>query len=362
MEEHVLYEFPVDLTREEYMAYHDLSARTVGPLRGLKGRTVLSLVLAGLMLALLGFQWFRYAYLDLPMAVLGVGLLVLAVYTGVVTPRRLRRQAVQQYDDAVAAGHCYYGMVTLTADSITKEGAQITATLPLDATTLFIENEQMMVFVNRRGRSIVLPARCMTFAHAAAVRQVAHRRLPPMNRRFLARLQPQEQVPTPTEAAPTVTLMEGRITYTEQEMISLIRGRTLAMFSTRLPSFGGISLVAGILYGWGMESPVTAMVVFAGCLGLLTLFTLVLPYFRSVRAARMVQVSTGYTITDRGIRLQEGSHELSLPWSAVRHVYDRGDYAEMQFRHGGSFRLPKRELADVAAFEAILQQYWHNKE
>ena len=359
MEEKLCFEFAMDLTREECITYHELTSRTVGSLRGLKGRVVLSLTIAGLLLGLFLFQWFRYRYFDLPMAVLSVGLILLSGYTAWIVPLRLRRAAGRQYDEAVEAGHCYYGEVTLTDDSITKTGT-VTTEIPMDHTTVFIEDERMMVFLNRRGPSIVLPARCLTPNIALMARVVAQRQLPPMNCHLLARVKPERRRPAPSTGLPTVTLMEGRITYTTEEMIGLIRGRTLERYYRRLPTLGGISLVAGLLYGWGMTSPVAAVAVFLGCLAVLSLFTF-LPMRRAIRVAYIVQVTSSYTLTDRGVRMYEGNHELLVPWSSVSHVYDRGDYAELQFKNGGFFRIPKRELADVDAFEAILQQYWRNK-
>ncbi len=349
--------FPVDLNREEFIAYYDLSARTACPLRGHRGRLILTGVLAALLTGAFLYQYAVWGEWDLPMLLLTAGLVLLALFTGLYLPRRLRRQAARLYEETMATGYDYYGTVTVHSAEIVKQGQEVTTTIPLDQTTFFVETADMQLFIHRQGRALVLPARCMTSEAAAAVRTAADR-LPTANRRFVARLQAQGLTPTPSTGVPAVTVWDKTVRYTAEELTAVLQGRVRSAYGRRIPSICGMSLLAGLIYGWGQESVTTAMIACGVCFGLLTLFTFLLPYRRASRIPEDTHQTVQVTLTDRGVQLREGEQFAAFPWRAVRHVYDRGDHAEMLFPRGASLYLPKREIGDMAVFEAILGQYW----
>lgn len=361
MEEHFP-SFPADLTREEYIAYHMLSARTVGPLRGRKVQLIATGIMCFLLLAAVLYGWTAFGEMDWLTLGLTVALAAVSVLLWVLIPRRFRRQAERYYEEQQAVGYRYYGTIEVRPTEIVKVGEELTTVIPLNANALFIENTDMLVWISRQGRAIVLPARCMTQESAAAVRAAADR-LPAQNRRFIGRLQPLGQVPTEPPAVPDPVVWEKQVLYTPAEYAALAKSRVLSQYWRRLPMLATFSLLVAVMFGWSDTSALPGMLFFLATLAVQTVFHLVLPYTRVPRdpqslpeRMRTVQV----TFTQRGVKLRDGDNFAAVPWSAVDHVYDRGDYAEVIYHRQG-LRIPKREIEDLEAFNGLLHQYWRNK-
>lgn len=353
--------FPVDLTEEEFLAYHMLSARVAGPLRGRTVQLVLSVVLCALLIGAVVYGYYAFGEMDWFTLIAAVALGALAVIMWTVIPVRMRKQAHRLYQQTVDSGYSYYGMVEVRPTEIVKVGQETTTAIPFNGNALFIENGEMQVFISRQGRAIVLPARCMTPETAAMVRAAADR-LPSPNRRFIARLQPGCQPveePAPVE---TVILWEQTVRYTPEEYAALAKSRLVSQFWRRLPHLTGLSLMLAVLFSWGEETILPAVLTFLTVMGIQVLFGLILPYRRIPRQPVDLPASlttVEVTFTDRGVKLRSGEQFASLPWSAVEHVYDRGDYAELLYQNQ-SLRIPKRLITDLDAFDRLLKQYWRN--
>ena len=102
----------VDLNKEEFVAFHMLTARYFGPLRQRIPTLVVSalsfLMLAGYAL----FEWATKNFTGAPDPVLLVGAAVVLIPSLMIwlyVPSRLRRNAAKQYDRSVEAGMDYHG-------------------------------------------------------------------------------------------------------------------------------------------------------------------------------------------------------------------------------------------------------------
>ncbi len=357
------YAFPADLNREEYIAYYMLSARTVGPLRGRKFQLISTGILFFILLSALLYGWLELGMMDWLTLGLTVVLGAVSLLLWFLIPLRFRRQAERFYDEQVAVGYSYYGTVQVCPTEIVKVGEEMTSTIPLNGNALFIEDRDMLVWISRQGRAIVLPARCMTAESAAMVRAAADR-LPTSNRRFISRLQPLGQIPSPPAPVEDPVVWEKQVVYTPAEFAALAKSRVVSQYWRRLPMLATLSLLLAVMFGWSDTSFVPGMLAFLTAMAVLTVFRLVLPYTRVPRdpdavpeRLRTVQV----IFSQRGVKLRDGDNFAAVPWSSVEHVYDRGDYAEVLY-HGQGLRIPKREIDDLEGFNALLHRHWRNRE
>lgn len=363
MQEHVTPQgvtFPVDLTREEYVYYYMLLARTAGPLRG---RRVQIGLLGGffVLIAALGVaDLLQYGkILDWGSLALALGMLVLGMVLWLLIPGRTRRQAQQAYDRMVDSGYSFYGTVEVRPTELVKVGEELTTAVPFNANALFIEDKEALVLTARQGRAIVLPARCLTAETAAAVRTAAER-LPTANRRFVSRLVPGCQPVQAPTVTPTVTLWERQLRYTPQEYVAIAKARLLAQYGHRLPLTAVLCVVIALAFAWPQDSILPTVLAFLVAMVLQTLLGLVLPLSRLSRLSPVGEAALTVTVTftDRGVKLRSGEEFASFPWTAVQHVYDRGDYAELLYEKQ-FLRIPKREIEDLEAFDGLLKTYWH---
>lgn len=360
----------VDLTREEYVAFRYLQAKVNGPLR-LRFLWAAIFPLFGLIsLAMALIEWSVDGFSVHPDPLLLVMALLCVLpmlYVCLYLPRKVKKTAAAQYDRSVSAGMSFTGRLTVGDGFVEKAGPSATAHIPMDERTLFIENREMMVFINAASPALVLPARCLTEEMAAAVRGAADR-LPVRNRRFIARVIPQGRVVT---AMPTVATPEevwvATYTYTVEEYTALTRGLVTAHYWRMAPVNTVYAAVLAVLTGWEYYEEVFTNETLMSCgvsfllyFGLMTLFSLVLPLSRCKRQAAML---TAHDLTMQvrfdtlALRIKgQKTPETFVLWCDVDHVYDKGDFVEIIHNKRGNLQIPKRAVEDVAAFEAALNR------
>lgn len=352
----------VDLTREEFVDFRYVMDRFAGMGRGRWTRAVIMSLFSLSLIVLALMELVKEGQADWLTGIVGLLMLLISLLSAVLEPVILKKRAARAYDESIAAGYSYYGTVRLYSDRIEKEGAELTVSIPINGTAFFLECPEMMVWGSDRTRSIVLPARYLTPEFAAAVRHAADR-IPTGHRRFYGRVVPQGQVPTPAAAEKPAVLWEQTVTYTLEELQALLRNVLVQNYSQRLPMFGLLSVMAGLAMGWNGESIVPCVMYFLATLFFLTLLNLLMPLWQLPRheeqvppAARQMQ----FVLTDRGFKLHAERQEDCVPWGAIAHIIDRGDYVEFQWQRK-SARIPKRCIPDFEAFDGLITQYWKHK-
>ena len=365
MQEHTSPATPywVDLTREEYINYSLQMARAFGPMRSRTGQLIVSLVCCGVMAALTAYDAIYFGQPDWLLIGLSIALTAVAIGFWLYMPYRLRRRAAAEYDQMIECGYNYCGELQVGDTEIVKINGDITTRVRLDGHALFMESADSLVFIGGEQRGIVLPARCLTKEMADRLRQAADR-LPIASRRFFGRICPQGQLVTPPAETEQTVLWEQTIHYNPQETLDILKARTRQQFWTRLPHFAVISTVLALMLGWSETSMLPCILIFFGTLALLTVFNLAIPLSRLHRMQQMGYAPTPNSalqvkLTDRGVRMLEGDRFACAPWSRIEHVYDRGDYAEMLWKQH-FLRIPKRCIADIDAFDAMLKQCRNN--
>ena len=359
MEERKTCELPIDLTREEFAEYQTLMSRVNGAMRLRPVQTVGMLAMALLMLGVAGYVFVAEHAIDWLSIGMAAVVLTIAGVTFFGIPARLRRHATQTYDETVAAGHEYYGMLRVYDQHIEKVSRLLTATVEYNRGAFFIEHPTMMIFGAADRPAIVLPARCMTPEAANAVRAAADR-LPVGNRKYFGRLQPQSCPAVPQELPQPTVLWEQTMRYTPEEFLGGAQDMLRRHFGRMLPLFTVASVFAGLIFAWpeSVADLWRCVVWFLASLGLLTLFYYVLPRRRAAHAADVLtaeQMTLTVQITTVGLCIRNVKNEQIVPWDAVSHVYDRGTYAEALYR-GAALRIPKRCIPDIDEFNRILRE------
>lgn len=353
----------VDLTREEYIAYSMQMARAFGPMRSRTVQLVTSLICCGVLAALTVYDMMYFGKPDWLLIGLSIALAVVAIGFWLYVPHRLRRRAAAEYDRMIECGYNYCGELQISDTEIIKIGEELTTRVRLDGRAVFMESVESLVFIGSEQRAIVLPARCLTKEIADRLRQAADR-LPPSSRRFFGRICPQGQmVAAPVPVEQTV-LWDQTIHYNPQETLDILKARTLQQFWGRLPYFAVMSTMLALMFGWSETSILPCVLAFFGALALLSVFNLVIPLFRLRKMQQMGYAPTPNSalqvkLTDRGVRMLEGDRFACAPWSQIEHVYDRGEYAEMLWSQH-FLRIPKRCIADIGEFDAIIKRCRNN--
>lgn len=351
----------IDLTAEEAAAYSLLMAKERGPLRTRKVTTITAALCCLILLGLAVGEFLAGVTetFDYITAACGVLIWAPALYLCLILPRSIRKNALRQHDRSVAAGIVYTGRLTVTDEYVEKASPSATAHVRLDERAFFIETADMMVFVTADSPGLVLPARCMTDAMAVAVRRAADH-LPTRNRRFIARIQPKGQVVAPVEAVKPEQLWTSTFTYTQEEYVTVVRGNILHRFWQVAPMQTPVAFLGALVFGWSGESITPAIGYFLVFMGLMVLVNLVLPLLQSKRRVAMLtahDMTMKVSFDTTGVRLQapRGS-EMPILWCDIKHVYDRDPFAEIVGPKNVNLLIPKRAIADMAAFEAALER------
>ena len=112
--------FPVDLSREEYIAFNMLLAKNGGMLRFRKGQLVIFGLMMAFSLIMLAVEFFLFHSLDMVMILVVAFIALTGGFLLFGMPAYLRRNAGRAYDQSVLGGHEYYGMVYVYEDRLEK--------------------------------------------------------------------------------------------------------------------------------------------------------------------------------------------------------------------------------------------------
>lgn len=349
--------FAVDLEKTEYLHFFRLLYRFDG------GQRIQSFILGGFSLFLLlmlvaglredGLQAFRDADFLL---LCGIMLLDLAQWL-LVMPLRRRQLAKRTYTQAVEDGQIFAGTVTVTDTDIVKETPSGTQTIRFTDRILYLETPEMQVFVNTGGRSIVLPARCLTPADAAAVREKARAALPPPFFRVLGTVVPQRQERMPVPEAPVApeTLFSTRVTYRDEERHTLVRELSRRAFLAGFLPYVPVAFLLALVFGL-MDGFVIGAVIFWSTL--LLLFLLVFSSSRRRYAGLLADdaFSFLFSVTADAITAESRDNgKTRIRWSRIAHAVEGEDAVEFYNRRQYMY-IPKRCIDDIEDFRRLVER------
>ena len=355
-------QFPANLTRNEYIDFNILVARTTGALRNQKVKLVLLLLMLAVGVTVMVVAKYLYQYVSVPAVVLLAVLMGLAVVLYGGMPGHIRRAAARAYDQTVRTGYTYYGIISVMADRMTKESRFSQVTIQYGGQAMFIESPDMLILSEPGNRSIVIPARCLTEADSRTIRSLVEAGLGKERCRSYGRLFPRAaaRMQRRSEEPDTTAQLVLDVQYTPREFVGMVTGKTLMGFTRALPVYGSIAILLGLLTGL-LSSYYWGMLIFIGIMVFTLLWAVFLPWLRvrlSVRRmpaeARILRISfseRGMVITSPG-----RTERLEYIWPMIARAVERDDAVE--FEAGNAFlRIPKRCIPDLQLLKSIVDRY-----
>lgn len=268
----------------------------------------------------------------------------------VLPPLFEKRRYAKGYEDAVAGGQVFEGMVTVNTESITKVTVSGTLTLSFDDNLLFVQHKDALIFVNRLGQGIVLPARCLTAEDAAAVRKIAEKCIHP--RFFVVKSEfvgQRAERMLPADVTPVTTRYTVNIVYNDAEQKTMLRTLIRRDIFRTAPIASGIAFCAaltlGEMYGFSAAAILFAVAVVL-FIGIKCLFWA--PRYKAVGKSDTVTLSVLFT--DRAVVLERqvgpGKQRIIMQWKEIAHAVE-GEEAVEIYNRSRYLYIPKRHIGDM---------------
>lgn len=283
-------------------------------------------------------------------------LVLLFLGVTVLPPIVYKRRAAKAYEKALAGGQVFDGMVTVNSEGVTKVTESGTVTLPFDRDLLCIERQEMLIFVNRLGQAIVLPARCLTAEDATDVRLIAQRSINPRFYVIKGRLQPTataRMALSPVD--PPAVLYTFTVQYEEKERQALIKTAIRRDIFRSAPLYFLfcflLSVSAGLDNGFLIAAIIfwIAVALFAGLKALYWV-----PRYKSTAAADGVFT---ITLNDRALVMENKAdpvpRKVILPWREIAHAVESEDTIEI-YNNRQFVYIPKRCVGDIEFLRSIV--------
>lgn len=356
-------EFPVDLSREEYVRSQEILSKRVGGMT--RGMRLISLFMlaACVIMGILDFQYSRQ--MDWSLISLLALLIVSELWMMLTLPTQLKHRSEAAYDATIYGGYEFSGTVTIEPDAVRKRTATSTAVIPYEQCRVYAETADMMIFCGMDGKSIVIPARFLTEQTAAIIREAARENIPLTRQLLLEKL-----VPCADEKAiaiecnpkkPEEVLMTVEIEYTDNEIVGIASDAAIEQFfQTIANKCLGMTMLASFgFFAWNIK-PLPLF------LSALLIAFLVAVIRARTRMRRMI------TRTERGVcRLRveftdahvlligkaDGMRPMRLPWKHITRAVDCRDTVEFYTGKDRQLSVPKRCITDFEALREIVDSH-----
>lgn len=375
-------QFGADLSREEYVRFNVIAAKTAGMLRHQRMTVILLGATMALSLMLIVSDALA-GVVDPVMMVVVIFLLLAGVGLLFGLPAFVRRGAGRTYDQTLMNGYRFYGTVTVYPDRLEKRCDGETARI-VYAQAAYIETADQLILMAPGAKAIVLPARCLTAEDAERLRRTVLPSIPPVRQRLLGRFVPAaarrmeppaagemgedgrtawENAAGREEAEP---LFQIAVDYTDEEFKKIAFDSALRTYTRMLPLYSGVSLFTALMFGL-MSSLLTGIVLFLLLMALFFASNVLLPRSRAARMLRIApeqNLSLYLSFSDTGIqaRAPEGtgpagaSSASRIAWATVNRAVERPDSVE--FYAGNQFlRVPKRCIPNLELLKELVDRH-----
>ncbi|MBQ4616863.1 MAG: hypothetical protein IJB27_00620 [Clostridia bacterium] len=358
---------PVDMTKEEYIAYSMAVARRFGVLRMQKMSMIMFVVYAVIIGGSLITYYAETGIWDWMMLVLlGITLLSSAVIFTIV-PWRVKKTATASYEAGNVDG--YYGELTVSAHEIVKTSGDGELRIPLNESTMYLEDSGFMAFTTQgMMRGIVLPARCVTPSLAAAIRKAVFGGQSRMRRIVVHRMQPLAVEPIAVrESAPKPeTFQTVRVRYENEEIQKMLVDTGWKQYVQSLPIIVTLGIMLGTIMAM-MEENLPAFFVWSlGTVLVMFLLSTLTTRAKAKRAAVLPQAGLTVELNEYGVVLVQHASELTAEnriltrWSSLTRAVERRDCVDIT-SEGRLIRIPKRCILDLDEFRNIVDAHYPPK-
>ena len=353
--------FPANLTRDEYLQFNLLVARTTGTLRHQKLQigVLIGMIAAGF--CILCVSKFVYQYVDGLIVAMLLVLMGLALILFGGMPGYIRRAAARAYDQTVRKGHTYYGTIHVLEDRMTKKSRMSQVTIYYEGKASFIESRDLLVLSEPGNKSIVIPARCLTKEDADVIRRCVREKVDKSRLFTFGDLVPRAaaRMNSHTEEPDDKELLVITVQYTPQEFVSMVSDKSLKGFVRTLPVYGSISILTGLLIGM-LNGYYWGLITFVCLISIIFLLTVGWTRLRAALSVRRMPpeaLTLRIGLSEKGmtIRSPQQPEQLEYIWPMVTSAVERTDSVE--FQAGNMFlRIPKRSISDLQTLKALVDR------
>lgn len=356
-------EYPVQLSREEYVRFQELLSKNGPGQFGGRNRWV-PLLMLPIFVVMLAANYRVSGQVDWSLLLLLALVVVVEVTMFFTAPVILRKSSGFNYDQTAFSGYQFDGIVRVTEQDIRKTTPSGDTVVRFADCPLYIETAEVMVFCNTQGRAIVIPARCLTAEDAEATRNAALAAIPSARRRLRAKLIPlaTQRLPQSPSAMqePEEALLTLSVDYTEKEWKTLFTDTAWEQAGYSLPSKSMLALTIAIVACYWQ--PYFAVPVFL--LALLVLFLWPIA-FAGKKAMKAVAASEGNALhavvelTENSIAIhgrQSGGKSLRIPWSRITRAVERPEVVEFYVERK-LLTIPKRCIPDMEELRTFVDSH-----
>lgn len=357
-------EYAVGLSREEYVRSQEL-VNTVFRKRYLSRSRWFAVFMLVLCLLMAAADYRVSGTVDVSLAVIVTLMSVAELWMLLDLPRQWRRQTETMYDVTLFSGHSFDGVLSVDADGITKTTGDETTRINFDRCLALIEAEDMLLFCVEQGKSIIVPARCLTEQAAQQTKQAAQNRVEPSKQYLLSPIRPSNEHPAPVVPMASPASEEPILTITMDITSGEFKADlTDTVIRDFFNKFSGKMLTAVtftiIFYFVWNTMPLPMFL-----LSLLVLFVgdVVRVRFRARRAIALsdgdvCRATVNFTEQYVGItRKAKESRRLQIPWYRITRAIERPQQVEFYVGRSRMLTIPKRCIENMEQLRHLVDAH-----
>ena len=356
-------EYAVGLSREEYVRSSQLVAATLQR-KQVYGRRIVSVLLLLACAGMVAMDYRLTGVIEPSVAIIMTLMTIAELWMLLDLPRQQRRMNAAVYDSTLFSGHSFDGVLTVDDRGVTKRTSDDSTRVDFAQCAAYIEAEDMLLFCVNNGRSIVVPARCLTPEDAEFTKQKALAVIEPSKQYIVSQLRPmlETQLPVgPLTVQEDEPLLAVRVEFTAAELKSNVADMAIRAFFRKFPNKMLAGVLFTILFYYGMEVSPLPMFLMA----MLTLFIMDIVSAR-LRTRRAIAASNGdvcrlqVELTERHIRMigsGEKGRRISVPWERVTRAIERPAEVEFFAEDARVIVIPKRCIADMEELRAVVDAH-----
>ncbi len=353
-------EYVVGLSKEEFTRSQILANNVLRGNRGIGGR-LFSIIIMLLCVATVGMEFRITHQIDPSLAIVVTLMIVAELWFMLDAPRQFRKKNELLYTMSRFSGHSFDGVVKVNEFGIEKSTVDETTRVGFSQCAAYIETEDMLMFCMTQGKSIVIPARCLTAEDAEYTKKAALAVISPTRRYVLAEISPKLETKQPIgnilKPMENEELLRVRVEYTAAELKSGLTDTAAQAFFEKFPQKLLVAVFFTILFYFTMETmPLPFFLA-----SLLVLFLSDIIAVR-IRAKRAIRVSDGdvcrvqLIFTEKYLQItgkSEHVRRMKVPWECITRAVERPKEVEF-FAQTRILTVPKRCIEDMDELRAIV--------
>ena len=354
-------EYAVGLTREEYVRSQQVA---MGILRGrrVQWQRVFSIVLLVMCVLTVGAEYRLTGSIPVDVAVLVTLMIIAELWVMLDSPRQLRKNHETAYDATLFSGHNFSGALEVTETGLIKRTEDETTRLDFAHCVAYIETADQLLFCVANGKSIVIPARCLTVEDAEVTKQLAKAAIPAKKQYLLAEIEPklETRVPIGPLTREDGVMLSLSVEYTESELKSQLTDTAIRGFFAKFSSKMLTAVFFTVLFYFMTNTMPLPMFLSA----LLVLFLADI-FFVRLRANRAITSSDGdvcrltLSVTDRTLTVTgkgEKARRIRVPWERITRAVERPTEVEFYVEEARLVTIPKRCIPDMDEFRKAVDE------